>query len=128
MNIDRVYVALIKEATRRTLNCANGLVLLSKDVGYTLVYAKKNKSKKYDYYDLYTGEKYRKSTGCLVVGDIYIDLLNTIPYRQYLHHYYESNKIDNIKIKNKMFKRKMLTLFNDAQKRGKMEVRNEKNI
>ena len=128
MNIDRVYVALIKQATGRTLNRANGIVLLSKDVRYTLVYAKKNKSKRYDYYDLYTGEKYRKSTGCLVVGDIYIDLSNTIPYRQYLYDYYENNKIDNIKIKNKMFKKKMLTLFNDAQKRYKMEVRNEKNI
>ena len=118
MNIDRVYVALIKQATGRTLNRANGIVLLSK----------KNKSKRYDYYDLYTGEKYRKSTGCLVVGDIYTDLSNTIPYRQYLHDYYENNKNDNIKIKNKMFKKKMLTLFNDAQKRCKMEVRNEKNI
>ena len=114
MNIDRVYVALIKQATGRTLNRANGIVLLSKDVRYTLVYAKKNKSKRYDYYDLYTGEKYRKSTGCLVVGDIYTDLSNTIPYRQYLHDYYENNKNDNIKIKNKMFKKKMLTLFNDT--------------
>lgn len=115
MNIDRVYVALIKQATGRTLNRANGIVLLSKDARYTLVYAKKNKCKRYDYYDLYTGEKYRKSTGCLVVGDIYIDLSNTIPYRQYLHDYYENNKNDNIKIKNKMFKKKMLTLFNDTK-------------
>ena len=37
MNIDRVYVALIKQATGRTLNRANGIVLLSKDVRYTLV-------------------------------------------------------------------------------------------
>lgn len=118
MNIDRVYVVLIKQATGRTLNRANGLVLLSKDVRYALVYAKKNKVKRYDYYDyydLYTGEKYRKSTEHLLEGDIYIDLSNTIPYRQYLHNYYENNKNDNIKIKNKMFKRKMLTLFNDTK-------------
>lgn len=115
MNIDMVYVALIKQATGRTLNRANGLVLLSKDVGYTLVYVKKGRYKKYDYYDLYTGKKYRKSTECLVVGDIYIDLASTIPYRQYLHNYYENNKNDNIKIKNKMFKKKMLTLFNDTK-------------
>ena len=59
-------------------------------------------------------------------GDLIVDVKTMKSYRNFLYN--EQLKNHHLKVKDNMFKRKMLTLFNDAQKRGKMEVRDEKNI
>lgn len=78
------------------------------------------------YYDLQTGEEYETLKNYPRSGDLIVDVTKMKPYRDFLYN--EQLKNPHLKVKDNMFKRKMLTLFNDAQNRSKMEVRNEKNI
>lgn len=116
MKIDNVYIALIKvivsEEQRDYMTTSFGL----KSLKFALIYLKKNSCDRYEYRDLETKQKYKISKDYINIGDLILDLDKMIPYRQFL--YQEQQKNPNLKIKNNMFKRKMLTLFNEVQNGG----------
>ena len=128
MKIDNVYVAVINAII--SYNRVIGGSLIKDEYKYipiklALIYSKHD-CYGTKYYDLQTGEKYQTLKDYPRSGDLIIDVNKMKPYRDFLYN--EQLKNPHLKVKDNMFKRKMLTLFNDAQKRGKMEVRDEKNI
>ena len=128
MNIDRVYVAVINAIISHNI-CSEGRVVRDEyksiPIKFALIYSKHDYLGN-EYYDLQTGEKYKTLKDFPGNGDLVVNVKRMITYRAFLYN--EQVRNSNLKVKDNMFKRKMLTLFNDAQKRGKMEVRNEKNI
>lgn len=116
MKIDNVYITLIKVIVSGEQKDYMTTSFRLKSLKFALVYLKKNCLDEYEYLDLETKQKYKTSKDYIDIGDLILDLDKMIPYRQFL--YQEQQKNPNLKIKNNMFKRKMLTLFNEVQNGG----------
>ena len=128
MKIDNVYVAVINAIISYNIVDMGPVVKYGYEfipIKIAIIYSKHNYSGT-EYYDLQTGEKYKTLKNYPENGDLIVDVKKMTPYRDFLYN--EQLKNPHLKVKDNMFKRKMLALFNDAQKRGKMEVRDEKNI
>ncbi len=128
MKIDNVYVAVINAIISYNIVDMGPVVKYGYEfipIKIAIIYSKHDYLGT-EYYDLQTGEKYKTLKNYPENGDLIVDVKKMTPYRDFLYN--EQLKNPHLKVKDNMFKRKMLTLFNDAQKRGKMEVRDEKNI
>ena len=128
MKIDNVYVAVINAIISYNIVDMGPVVKYGYEfipIKIAIIYSKHDYLG-IEYYDLQTGEKYKTLKNYPENGDLIVDVKKMTPYRDFLYN--EQLKNPHLKVKDNMFKRKMLTLFNDAQKRGKMEVRDEKNI
>ena len=128
MKIDNVYVAVINAIISHNIVDMGAVVKYGYEfipIKIAIIYSKYNYPGT-EYYDLQTGEKYNTLKNYPENGDLIVDVKKMTPYRDFLYN--EQLKNPHLKVKDNMFKRKMLTLFNDAQQRYKMEVRNEKNI
>ena len=128
MKIDNVYVAVINVIIAHdTVSMGRSFKdeYKSIPIKLALIYSK-NDCHGTEYYDLRTGEEYKTIKNYPDTGDLIVDVKTMKSYRDFLYN--EQLKNPHLKVKDNMFKRKMLTLFNDAQKRCKMEERNEKNI
>ena len=113
MKLDNVYVAEINAIIAHDIV---DMGLSFKDeyksipIKLALIYSKKGTK----YYDLQTGEKYKTFNDMPEHGDLIVNVKKMMSYRDFL--YDEQEKNPHLKVKNNMFKRKMLTLFNDAKK------------
>lgn len=119
MKLDNVYVATILVVTSHDMfNIVEKRALVEKyklkAIKYALIYSKHEYSET-NYYDLQTDEKYHTLKNYPEIGDLVVDVKNMMPYREFLYMEQEINH--NLKVKDNMFKKKMLTLFNDARKR-----------
>lgn len=129
MKIDNVYVASVFVAinsVHENKDNEASLKISFKLLKQALIYIKQNNMGENVYIDLETKQKYRIKDAYCDIGFLCIDPKQLTPFRVYLYN--EQQKNNELVVKNSIPKRKILTIFNDAQKRGKMEVRNEKNI
>lgn len=116
MKIDNVYIVDLMIIANKNIDC-NELGLLEstyslKFLKKALIYEKKDPySDEYNFIDLRTGRKYEKFDGCQYEGDIVISpKREIIPFRRLVNEVNEKyNK--NIKIKDSMTKRKILSMF-----------------
>ena len=114
MKLDNVYVAEINAIISHKIEYMDLLYIGDEyeiiPIKFALIYSKKGTK----YYDLQTGEEYKTLKNYPDTGDLIVDVKTMKSYRDFL--YDEQEKNPHLKVKNNMFKRKMLTLFNDAKK------------